>query len=361
MRTLHVMQAKQEFVRGNRVIARTARGMEQGEVLCEATPETIAKMSETASGTIQRLLSSQDMTEVQHMEQNAKLNFANCRRLIRELDLDMDLVDVEMIFGGERMVIYYVSEARIDFRDLVKRLANEFQTRVEMKQIGIRDEAKLLADYGDCGKPVCCNTHLAQMPPVTMRMAKLQKPSLDPNKISGRCGRLKCCLRYEYDHYDEIQRDLPPIGSDILTAEGRGYVLNQEILAEQLLVEMEDRRRILVAATDVLTVLKRGSGERKSRGGYKPEPTPEPTSESKANSNTNSPANSANKPNDASTSKAKQNTGEKRDDDSEVDLEANLEKNRDLDLDGKSRPQSDSNELAKDLPWADEKGIFPEQ
>lgn len=279
------MQAKQDFVRGNRVIARTARGMEQGEVLCEATPETIAKMSETASGTIQRVLSAQDMTEVQHMEQNAKLNFANCRRLIRELDLDMDLIDVEMVFGGERMVIYYVSEARIDFRDLVKRLATEFQTRVEMKQIGVRDEAKLLADYGDCGKPVCCNTHLSQMPPVTMRMAKLQKPSLDPNKISGRCGRLKCCLRYEYDHYDEIQRDLPPIGSDILTAEGRGYVLNQEILAEQLLVEMEDRRRILVAATDVLTVLKRGSGERKSRGSFNPESVAKPSQESKREAN----------------------------------------------------------------------------
>jgi cell fate regulator YaaT (PSP1 superfamily) len=285
MRTLHVMQAKQEFVRGNRVIARTSRGMEQGEILCEATPETIAKMPETASGTIQRLLSSQDLTEVQHMEQNAKQNFANCRRLIRELNLDMDLVDVEMVFGGERMVIYYVSEARIDFRDLVKRLATEFQTRVEMKQIGVRDEAKLLADYGDCGKPVCCNTHLSQMPPVTMRMAKLQKPSLDPNKISGRCGRLKCCLRYEYDHYDEIQRELPPIGSDILTAEGRGYVLNQEILAEQLLVEMEDRRRILVAATDVLTVLKRGSGERKSRGSSTPESAAKPSEESKREAN----------------------------------------------------------------------------
>jgi cell fate regulator YaaT (PSP1 superfamily) len=201
--------------------------------------------------------------------------------MIRELNLDMDLIDVEMVFGGERMVIYYVSEARIDFRDLVKRLATEFQTRVEMKQIGVRDEAKLLADYGDCGKPVCCNTHLSQMPPVTMRMAKLQKPSLDPNKISGRCGRLKCCLRYEYDHYDEIQRELPPIGSDILTAEGRGYVLNQEILSEQLLVEMEDRRRILVAAADVLTVLKRGSGERRQRGGSNPEAVAKPSAEAK--------------------------------------------------------------------------------
>jgi len=247
--------------------------MEHGEVLCEATPETIAKMPEVSSGTIQRLVSSQDLTEIQHIEQNAKVEFVNCQNIIRELQLDMDLIDVELVLGGERMVVYYVSEARIDFRDLVKRLATQFQTRVEMKQIGARDEAKLLADYGDCGKPLCCNTHLSQMPPVTMRMAKLQKPSLDPNKISGRCGRLKCCLRYEYETYDEIQRDMPPIGSEILTAEGRGSVLNQEILSEQLLVEMEDRRRILVAVADVLTVLKRGSGERKRRGDSNFEPT----------------------------------------------------------------------------------------
>ncbi len=102
-------------------------------------------------------------------------------------------------------MVYYLAEGRIDFRELVKRLAHEFQTRIEMKQIGVRDEAKLLADYGDCGKPVCCNTHLVQMPPVSMKMAKLQKATLDPNKISGRCGRLKCCLRYEYDVRRESQ------------------------------------------------------------------------------------------------------------------------------------------------------------
>ena len=118
----------------------------------------------------------------------------------------MQLVDVEHIFGGERIIIYYLAENRVDFRELVKALAGEFQTRIEMRQIGVRDEAKLLADYGDCGCPVCCNTHLVQMPPVSMRMAKLQKATLDPTKISGRCGRLKCCLRYEYETYEQTQR-----------------------------------------------------------------------------------------------------------------------------------------------------------
>ena len=127
-----------------------------------------------------------------------------------------------------------------------------------MRQIGVRDEAKLLADYGDCGKPVCCNTHLSEMPPVSMKMAKLQKTTLDPNKISGRCGRLKCCLRYEYETYQDLQRELPPVGADVVTKEGRAKVLAQEILAHQLLIQTEDMRRIMIDAADVMTVLSKG-------------------------------------------------------------------------------------------------------
>ena len=160
----------------------------------------------------------------------------------------MELVDVEHLFGGERIVFYFLAEKRVDFRELVKDLAREFQTRIEMRQIGVRDEAKLLADYGDCGKPVCCNTHMAVMPPVSMRMAKLQKSTLDPSKISGRCGRLKCCLRFEQDVYEEFQASLPPVGSRVVTAKGQGRVLAQEILARKVLVEFEDGRRLPVAA-----------------------------------------------------------------------------------------------------------------
>jgi cell fate regulator YaaT (PSP1 superfamily) len=172
----------------------------------------------------------------------------------------MQLVDVEHVFGGERVVVYYLAENRVDFRELVRQLASEFQTRVEMRQIGVRDEAKVLADYGDCGKPVCCNTHLTEMPPVSMKMAKIQKATLDPTKISGRCGRLKCCLRYEYDTYEALQKELPPLGSDVVTARGRARVLAQEILAGQILIETEDHRRVLIDASEVLTVLKRGGG-----------------------------------------------------------------------------------------------------
>jgi cell fate regulator YaaT (PSP1 superfamily) len=229
--------------------------MEVGEVLCEATDEAVGRLNDPRRGQVVRRMTAEDDSELLRLEGRRKDDFAACEQAIQKASLPMQLVDIERIFGGERIVIYYLAENRVDFRDLVKMLASEFQTRIEMRQIGVRDEAKLLADYGDCGKPVCCNTHLSEMPPVSMRMAKLQKATLDPNKISGRCGRLKCCLRYEYDTYEALQKDLPPIGASVLTAGGRGRVLAHEILASQLLVEMEDHRRMLIAASDVLTVL----------------------------------------------------------------------------------------------------------
>src|SRR5229473_1193298 len=164
-------------------------------------------------------------------------------------------VEVEHLLGGERIVFYFLADKRVDFRELVKVLARDFQTRIELRQIGVRDEAKLLADYGDCGKPVCCNTHMAVMPPVSMKMAKLQKSTLDPTKISGRCGRLKCCLRFEQDVYEEFHKQLPSVGSRILTRKGQGRVLSQEILACKVLVEFEDGRRVIVATDEILTQL----------------------------------------------------------------------------------------------------------
>jgi cell fate regulator YaaT (PSP1 superfamily) len=245
--------------RGTKVIARTDRGLEAGEVLCEATDEVAGQLNDPRRGQIVRRMTSDDETEAARVQAKQREEFANCQRIVGQLGLAMQLVDVEHVFGGERIVIYYLAENRVDFRELVKLLAAEFQTRVEMRQIGVRDEAKLLADYGDCGKPVCCNTHLSEMPPVSMKMAKLQKATLDPTKISGRCGRLKCCLRYEYDTYEGLQKDLPAIGAQVITAKGRGRVLAQEILAGQLLVEMEDRRRVLVPSAEVLSVLGGGA------------------------------------------------------------------------------------------------------
>ncbi len=259
MRNLGVFapRGRDTFVRGEQVIARTSRGIESGEVLCEATDEAVASIQDPKQGQIVRRLNGDDVRDLRKMFEQERREYEICQREIKSLTLDMKLVDVEHLYGGERVVVYYLAEARIDFRELVKNLATEFQTRIEMRQIGVRDEAKLLADYGDCGKPVCCNTHLSEMPPVSMKMAKLQRATLDPSKISGRCGRLKCCLRYEYDTYQDLQRDLPPVGADIITNKGRARVLAQEILAGQVLVETEDMRRIVIDAADVLTVLKR--------------------------------------------------------------------------------------------------------
>jgi cell fate regulator YaaT (PSP1 superfamily) len=269
MRSLGVfsVRGKDELSRGAKVIARTSRGLEAGEVLCEATEDAIEQIRNPDNGQILRQMTAQDQNELEHIELQSRDEFKTCEGYVQKLGLDMELVDIEHVFGGERIVVYYLAEERVDFRELVKQLASEFQTRIEMRQIGVRDEARLLADYGDCGKPVCCNTHLSAMPPVSMKMAKIQKATLDPTKISGRCGRLKCCLRYEYDTYLDLQKELPPIGSDIVTGNGRAHVLNQSILASQLLVSMEDGRRVLINADEVLTVLKRGKGAPARRRG----------------------------------------------------------------------------------------------
>jgi len=267
MRHLAILSARgaATLARGKKVIVRTSRGLEVGEVLCEAARERLNDSDVASEGQILREMTAEDENEAAHIQASAKNEFNVCRQHIEQLGLQMRLVDVEHLFGGERVIVYYLAEGRIDFRELVKRLAGEFQTRIEMRQIGVRDEAKLLADYGDCGKPVCCNTHLIEMPPVSMKMAKLQKATLDPTKISGRCGRLKCCLRYEYDTYVELQRELPPVGSEVTFEKGPARVIGQEVLAQQLLVEFEDKRRVLVEARDVLSVNRRGG---KGKGGH---------------------------------------------------------------------------------------------
>ncbi len=243
------------FPRGSDVVVRTDRGHEVGQVLCPADPRAVQLLVEPTRGQILRPLTAEDRQRVERVREQQRTEYDVGRRLIDQRRLQMELVDVEHLFGGERIIFYFLAEKRVDFRELVKDLARELQTRIELRQIGVRDEAKLKADYGDCGKPVCCNTHMAVMPPVSMRMAKLQKSTLDPTKISGRCGRLKCCLRFEQDVYEEFQQQLPPVGARVVTRKGQGRVLAQEILARRVLVEFEDGRRLPVALDEVLTKL----------------------------------------------------------------------------------------------------------
>lgn len=262
------VKGDQPYKRSQDVIVRSNRGVEWGEVLCDATDRTREYLgSPDVAGRILRKANDQDYIRREEMRNREPSDFNGVRETIAEHKLQMQLVDVEHILGGERMIVYYLAENRVDFRQLVKALAKKFKTRIEMRQIGVRDEAKLLADYGDCGKPVCCNTHLSEMPPVSMKMAKLQKATLDPTKISGRCGRLKCCLRYEYDTYDEYRKELPRVGATVVTKEGQGRVIGQEILARKVVVVYENNRRMIVDQQEIVTVVKASKGNsRKSNG-----------------------------------------------------------------------------------------------
>ena len=267
LRTLGVMNSRQSYRYGDEVVARTNRGTEIGTVLCEATPVAFEAMEEPTKGRIIRRISKDDLNQRERLESGAAKDMATCQRCVDALKLSMELVDTERLLGGERFVVYFLAEGRVDFRQLVRDLAKEFQTRIEMRQIGVRDEAKLLADYGDCGQPICCANFLSKMPPVSMKMAKLQKATLDPSKISGRCGRLKCCLRYEYDTYEAIAKELPSPGATVLTREGNVKVIAQDLLASQLTVKTEDNRRIIISSEDVLQVVSEqpASTEQKSK------------------------------------------------------------------------------------------------
>ena len=261
MRILGVMSSKQKLRYGDEVVARTKRGTEVGTVLCEATPTALDHMTEPNQGRVLRRLSEDDRRQWSHFDEKRDGDMQLAAQCVDALKLAMELVDVERIFGGELLIVYFLADQRVDFRQLVRDLAREFQTRIEMRQIGVRDEAKLLADYGDCGQPVCCSRFLSKMPPVSMKMAKVQKATLDPTKISGRCGRLKCCLRYEFDTYQALAAELPPVGSEILTREGSATVVAQDILSQQLVIKTDDSRRVMIAAGDVLTVTRRGENQ----------------------------------------------------------------------------------------------------
>ncbi|RMG32843.1 MAG: signal peptidase [Planctomycetota bacterium] len=270
--------------RGAQVLVRTDRGIEWGEVLCPATDAARQYLgSRDPKGYIIREATRSDHDAIDNIRRHEWEEFHGCQQLIAARKLQMQLVDVEHLFGGERIIFYFLAEKRVDFRELVRALARIYNTRIEMRQIGIRDEARLLADYGDCGKPVCCNTHLREMPPVSMKMAKIQKASLDPAKLSGRCGRLKCCLRYEYETYEAARRALPKVGAVVVTREGQGRVVDQQLLAEQVVVALESGKRVTVKLPDIITVVSSSSNKngkkarKKAKSGSDSGPAAQPT------------------------------------------------------------------------------------
>lgn len=238
--------------KGDQVIIRSNRGIEFGEV--------ITKVSEIADDTpIENLGEILRKATADDKEKQRKINnemipveFKFCQKKIKEHNLLMKLASVEHLYGTKKIIFYYLANGRVDFRELVKDLAKEYQARIEMKQIGVRDEARLLADYEHCGRELCCRLFLKNLEPVTMKMAKNQKATLDPSKISGRCGRLMCCLRYEDKVYEDLKHGLPRKGSIVKTTEGIGEVVNCDVLQQQVTIELNNGNKICVSTRDII-------------------------------------------------------------------------------------------------------------
>ncbi|MBO5148971.1 MAG: stage 0 sporulation family protein, partial [Anaerotignum sp.] len=214
-------------------IVETARGVEYGTVIKENTfvPE------ETIVAPLKQVIRKATQEDKKTVENNRKKEeeaFGICLEKIVRLGLDMKLVDVEMTFDRNKLIFYFTSDGRVDFRELVKELAAVFRMRIELRQIGVRDEAKMLNGIGICGRPLCCATFLGDFQPVSIKMATDQNLSLNPTKISGICGRLMCCLKYEEDVYEELNKKLPRVGDIISTPDGTGEILTTNVLMQQV-------------------------------------------------------------------------------------------------------------------------------
>ncbi len=267
------------FKCGAKVVVETDRGTELGQQIslsCNGCSKQVTREQVRAyidasgpefyrlsSGLILREATPQDIDEARHLNAHVNEDIAHCAELARELGLDIKIVTCEHLLGGERVVFYFRSDLRVDFRALVRELAHHHRTRIEMRQVGARDEARLVADYEVCGRECCCKNFLKKLRPVTMRMAKIQKSTLDPSKVSGRCGRLRCCLRYEHIGYEELNAKLPPVGSLVETEFGPADVIDRQILTQLLLVRLADERQVTIPLEEVKAItLPRDRAER---------------------------------------------------------------------------------------------------
>ena len=238
--------------KGDPVIIRSSRGVEFGEVITKVKEIDDTDPIENFGEVLRKATLDDKEKQKKITDEMIPVEFKFCQKKIKEHKLLMKLASVEHLFGTKKVIFYFLANGRVDFRELVKDLAKEYQARIEMKQIGVRDEARLLADYEHCGRELCCRAFLKNLEPVTMKMAKNQKATLDPSKISGRCGRLMCCLRYEDKVYEDLKHVLPKKGSIVKTAKGVGEVINYDVLQQQVTIEMENRNKIHVSVHDII-------------------------------------------------------------------------------------------------------------
>ncbi|MCP3033576.1 stage 0 sporulation family protein [Halobacillus sp. A1] len=226
------------------VIVETVRGIEFGKVVI-ANRTVDEEDVVLPLKKVMRLADEKDKISVDENTEISEEAYRVCGMKIREHKLDMNLVDVEYTFDRKKVIFYFTADGRVDFRTLVKDLASVFKTRIELRQIGVRDEAKMLGGIGPCGRMLCCSTFLGDFEPVSIKMAKDQNLSLNPAKISGLCGRLMCCLKYENDDYESAKRELPDVGERIATSYGKGKVVGLNMLERLVQVEFREQERTL--------------------------------------------------------------------------------------------------------------------
>jgi cell fate regulator YaaT (PSP1 superfamily) len=235
---------------GDYVIVETARGREAGKVAI--APEEVPKdeVVRKLKGIVRRA-EPWDLVQMEHYRRLEPEALKMCREKVAEHGLPMKIIKAEYNFDGSHLVFYFVAEKRVDFRDLVRDLAKTFETKIALRQVGVRDEAKLVGGLGRCGRPLCCISFLSDFQPVSIKMAKRQDMPLSPMEISGLCGRLFCCLRYENELYAEVKRKLPRVGKKVNTPYGRGKVTGINILKETVSVELESEATVELPAKDV--------------------------------------------------------------------------------------------------------------
>lgn len=222
---------------GDHVIVETAKGLEYGQVV--SGPKDVDESEIVAPlKKVIRIATDDDQQRVEENEAKVREAFNICVQKIAEHDLHMKLIDAEYTFDRNKLIFYFTSEERVDFRELVKDLAAIFKTRIELRQIGVRDEAKMMGGLGPCGRPVCCNTFLGEFMPVSIKMAKEQDLALNPCKISGMCGRLMCCLKYEQHFYEQQLSNMPKCNSKVLTPKGIGVVQEINVLLNKIKVKL---------------------------------------------------------------------------------------------------------------------------
>ena len=257
---------KLEIKQGDHVIVETARGIEYGTVIGAPREVEDDKVVQPLKSVL-RIANQKDDEQEASNRKKEKDAFKICLEKIRKHGLQMKLIDAEYTFDNNKVLFYFTADGRIDFRELVKDLAAVFKTRIELRQIGVRDETKILGGIGICGRPLCCHTHLSEFAPVSIKMAKEQNLSLNPTKISGVCGRLMCCLKNEEETYEELNKKLPNVGDYVTTDDGlKGEVQSVNVLRQlvKVIVDVGDEKEIQEYRADQLRFKRRHGKNRKS-------------------------------------------------------------------------------------------------